>query len=40
MIVKCNENCIEEGIIDIFRLQIKCSAYYWWVKSEKHQTFK
>ena len=29
MIVKCsNENCVEEGTIDIFRLCTRCSAYY------------
>ena len=29
MIVTCsNENCIEEGTIDIFRLCTRCSAYY------------
>ena len=29
MIVKCsNENCTEEGTIDIFRLCTRCSAYY------------
>ena len=29
MIVKCsNENCIEEGTIDKFRLCTRCSAYY------------
>ena len=29
MVVKCgNENCIEEGTINIFRLCTRCSAYY------------
>ena len=29
MIVKCgNENCIEEGTINLFRLCTRCSAYY------------